>query len=354
MQQTEMLDMLRSAVRKFNPTLGSALGAAEVACFSHQSLTNAEVLDVVKTLDPCSDRCRFVYQEVLSYTQQMMANAQQQVDEKMRIRASTLAFMRNLVTYLLPTDVGLQFLETGTEEEMVYNTQLQTGKDILSITGVADQVIAVGSVPVGSVVVNDLSMTCSTPQERGEILAQSKGIAEQHRRCVGVEPRLFPSVLASGKGWVFVDRSYRDGERYFVFPVLETFSVSEDGEQLQCVINEGSVMLVSRMLVRMCDAMTLLHRVVSRKRKQALDLYSAEFDEPDDVPWATNPDLDESGGDAGAGTGTGPSASRPQRVASAPKKRAKGGGGGTGAPSDLTVANLFRHDLNTPWQRGPE
>ena len=80
-----------------------------------------------------------------------------------------------------------------------YETSLRTRKGVLRVTGETDQLICVGGVPVGNVEVKNLSMPCNTPKEIGEILAEDKGFAERHKQRVGVEPRLFPSLLVSGR-----------------------------------------------------------------------------------------------------------------------------------------------------------
>ena len=347
----ELKEMIAPHVRKLKTKVGSNLEITEVECFNKNTLPTAELPDYVKSIDRFSDHCRFVYQEVLNYTQGMVDNAQQRkVNEEMYIHQPTFALMRKLITHLLP-DVYAQFYEkaTGGVAWISYDTLLYTGKGIVPIKGETDQVISVGDAPIGNVEVKNLNMTCITPQEQGEILAEDKGLAERYKSRVGVEPRLFPSVLVSGRRWAFVDRSYNDGERYLMFPVLETFSVEEVGEQLQCTISEDNVMMVSCMLIRMIHIMKKLVHKIRRKRKESFDVYCAH-DESDDEPEKGDPGYDQ---DTGGAT-EGPSAFRQMRRsvghASASKKRATGGSS-KGAQSSLTTVNLYRHDLNSLWHR---
>eukprot|EP00981_Chlorochromonas_danica_P012067 scaffold4399_cov175-Ochromonas_danica.AAC.17 len=66
---------------------------------------------------------------------------------------------------------------------------LSTTKGILHvIKGETDQAIISVEGAVGKVEVKNLNMSCCTPREQGEILAEDKGLSERHKnRVVGVQ-----------------------------------------------------------------------------------------------------------------------------------------------------------------------
>jgi hypothetical protein len=323
-----------------------------VECFPKATLPIAELPDFVASISPSSDACKYVYKEVLTYTEGMMANAQlQNVGEEKYIHLPTFALMRTLVNHFLP-DSEIQFFEksSGGAVEIAYTTLLETPNGLLPVKGETDQVVAVGDAPVGNIEVKNLDKTCSTPNELGEILAEDKGLAERHRERIGIEPRLFPSVLVSGRRWVFVDRSFDDGERYLLFPVLETFDVVIVGEVSECIVNMPNVLMVSRMLIRMIYAMEKLIKATAKKRKEAFDVYRADDDSEEGGDKGEPSDHDEDTEGPVKGPAAPDTSRRPAPSATTSNKRARSAGK-KGTQSTLTLANMFRHDLNTLWQR---
>jgi hypothetical protein len=345
-------EMVAPLVRKIKTKVGSELGKSEVECFPKATLPIAELPDFVASISPSSDACKYVYKEVLTYTEGMMANAQlQNVGEEKYIHLPTFALMRTLVNHFLP-DSEIQFFEksSGGAVEIAYTTLLETPNGLLPVKGETDQVVAVGDAPVGNIEVKNLDKTCSTPNELGEILAEDKGLAERHRERIGIEPRLFPSVLVSGRRWVFVDRSFDDGERYLLFPVLETFDVVIVGEVSECIVNMPNVLMVSRMLIRMIYAMEKLIKATAKKRKEAFDVYRADDDSEEGGDKGEPSDHDEDTEGPVKGPAAPDTSRRPAPSATTSNKRARSAGK-KGTQSTLTLANMFRHDLNTLWQR---
>eukprot|EP00981_Chlorochromonas_danica_P006888 scaffold1503_cov150-Ochromonas_danica.AAC.1 len=361
LQQKGLQEMIAPMVEKMRTKVGSDLGRSEVGCFNLLTISSSiEAFDFyVEKVDPSSNECRYVYEEILKYTQEMVANAEQRkVNEEIYVHKPTFALMRKLVTHFLGNANGtsVQFFEKGSggAVDICYETFLPTAKGILPIKGETDQVISVEGAPVGNVEIKNLTMTCSTPREHGEILAEDKGLAERHKNRVGIEPRLFPSVLLSGRRWVFVDRTFRETERYLMFPVLHTFDVNEvDDGQIQCTIIEANVMMVSRMLIRMIHAMGKLVKAITKSRQKAYDVFREENDQSDDDE-PENDDFDKNKDDDAVAKE--PSAFHPNRpsagtASSSKTKTTKGGRGSKHVQSNLTRENLFRHDLNTFWQR---
>lgn len=326
-------ELISPIVPKVICKVGSELDKAEVEWFNKSYLPAVDHAYYVLPTLPMTEEYEYVHRMVLEYTHEIMDIAKQKnVNEETHIHPPTFKLLQALVKHLLPAH-EMEFFEknlTGTAPyETRYETSLnlypqswtnlRTRKVVLSVTGETDQLICIGGVPVGNVEVKNVGMPCNTPSEIGEVLAEAKGFAARHKQRVGVEPRLFPSVIVSGQRWVFVDRAFVEGdEQYLQFPTLVTFELETAGEDAVCKINESSVEMVSRMLMRMMHAMgKLIKAIATRKRKY--DVYA-------DKPTAASKGA--KGGKGGKGGG---------------KKRA--------TQSTLTMENMYQHDLDTLWHR---
>lgn len=344
--------MIAPIVSKVQSKCGSTLGDTEVACFPMDELLITNLPDLVASITPSSDDCEYVRKEVLTYTQTMMENAKQgKVQENMYIQPPTFSLIKKLVTHFLPNS-GVEC--SNGVVEITYTTQLLTSKGLMTVNGQTDLVITTGGVPVGNIEVKNLNNKCSTSKELGEILAEDKGLAKQHRECIGIEPRLFPSVLVSGMRWVFVDRSFDGaGERYLVFPVLETFNEVADRGLNEYSVNEPNVLMVSRLLIRMIHAIKLLMKAAGKMRNKTFNVYRAGFDNSEDGRDDSGGQLSDHDEDT-EGPVKGPTApattKRPTPSATTSNKKAKYTDGKS-TQSTLTTANMFRHELDTMWQR---
>jgi hypothetical protein len=354
--------MISPIVQKVKSKVGSELGKTEVECFNKSYLPAADLTKYILPTLSIPEEYQYVYRMVLEYTQGMVDIAKQKnVDEETHIHPPTFKLLQDLVKHFLPAH-EMEFFEkslTGTVE-IGYETSLRTRKGVLPVTGETDQLICFGGVPVGNVEVKNLRMPCNTPKEIGEILAEDKGFAERHKQRVGAEPRLFPSLLVSGQRWVFVDRSFKEGgEQYLLFPALVTFDLQtvpvEEGESAVYKIDESSVEMVSRMLMRMMHAMRKLIEAIGTTRKRVYDVYaeSEDTEGEGDGDGQSSDDEDPPGPPAPR---KGPSATDKPTASAAASKGAKGGGGREGdkkraTQSNLTMVNLYRHDLDTLWHR---
>ena len=335
--------------------MGSDLGATEVECFNKSYLPAADFAAYVLPTFQYPEAYEYVHHMVLEYTQDMIVTAQMNLKEEQHIQPPTIKLLQDLVKHFLPA-LGIEFFEksvTGTIE-IGYKTYLATSRGVVPVTGETDLLICVGGVPVGNVEVKNVTMHCNTPNEIGEILAEDKGFAERHKQRVGVEPRLFPSVLVSGQTWVFVDRSFREGgDQYLVFPALVTFDIETAGKGK---VDEQSVEMVSRMLMRMIHAMEKLIETIGATRKRMYDVYAAREDTEGEGDGGDEPSDDDEDPPDAPGNGKGPSATDKPTATAAASKGAQGGGGGGGGKrrvhkSDLTMVNMYRHDLDTLWHR---
>jgi hypothetical protein len=352
--------MISPIVQKVKSKVGSELGKTEVECFNKSYLPAADLTKYILPTLSIPEEYQYVYRMVLEYTQGMVDIAKQKnVDEETHIHPPTFKLLQDLVKHFLPAH-EMEFFEkslTGTVE-IGYETSLRTRKGVLPVTGETDQLICFGGVPVGNVEVKNISMLCNTPREIGEILAEDKGFAERHKQRVGLEPRLFPSVLVSGQRWVFVDRSFGMGsEQYLLFPALVTFDLQAvpvgEGES---AVYESSVEMVSRMLMRMIHAMEKLIETIGATRKRMYDVYAAREDTEGEGDGGDEPSDDDEDPPDAPGNGKGPSATDKPTATAAASKGAQGGGGGGGGKrrvhkSDLTMVNMYRHDLDTLWHR---
>lgn len=336
-------------------------------------LSVAELPQFAAQTPPDSEACDHVCEMMLKYTKDMAENAKQgNVDEVKYIHQPTFQLMRALVKYRIP-EYEVQFFEKGSGDAVstTYNTVLVTSKGPQHVSGETDLLICVGDVPVGNVEVKNLTMTCATTNEEAQILVEGQSFAEKYRQRAGMEPRLFPSVLVSGRRWVFVDRRFRDGEdRYLVFPALNTFSDETVGEGGTCVVDLPSVTQVSQMLLRMVDAMEVLIKDMVKKRKQDFDVYGPNGDEDieeesDGSSGESSDREDDTGPVNGPRPPTAPGRDRTSTVPVASSKAkgkgcdrggGKGGGRGGGgskqkksAKSNMTKRNMCLHDLNTIW-----
>ena len=347
--------MISPIVQKVKSKVGSELGKTEVECFDKSFLPTADLAEYVLPTHLIPEEYQFVYRMVLEYTQEMIdIGKQKNVNEETHIHPPTFKLMQDLVKHFLSAH-EVEFFEkslTGTVE-IGYETSLRTRKGVLPVTGETDQLICIGGVPVGNVEVKNLCMPCNTPTEIGEILAEDKGFAERYRRRVGVEPRLFPSVLVSGQRWVFVDRSFGEGgEQYLLFPALVTFELETVGEGAVYKVDESSVEMVSRMLMRMMHAMEKLIEAIGTTRKRMYDVYAASEDTEGE-----GDGCDESSDDedplAPPAPRKGPSATDKPTSTAVASKGAEGGGGDKkrATQSNLTMENMYRHDLDTLWHR---
>lgn len=351
--------MIAPIVQKVRSRVGSELGKTEVECFNKFELPTADLATYVQRTFLQPEDFQYVYRMVLEYTQGMVDLAKQKnVDEETHIHPPTFKLLQDIVKHFLPAH-KLQFFEkssTGTVEIGYATSLISPNGGVTQVTGETDQLICFGGVPVGNVEIKNLNKHCNSPKEIGEILAEDKGFAERHKQCVGVEPRLFPSLLVSGRRWVFVDRSFEEGgEKYMLFPALVTF-VGEEGEGAVYEIDVSSVQMVSRMLMRMMHVIGNLIEAIGKKAKRSYDAY-AEREDTD-------------GGDDGAGQSSddedlpappaprkGPSVTDKPTASAAASKSAKRGGGRGGenkkhaTQSNLTMVNMYRHDLDTLWHR---
>lgn len=282
----------------------------------------------------------------------MMVNAEQgNINEDKYIQKPTFLLINTLVTHLLP-DSGVEFFEKCSNEtvQICYKTDLITPKGLITVSGQTDQIITVGGVPVGNIEVKNLEHTCSTDRALGQILAEDRGFANQHKERIGIEPKLFPSVLVSGRRWVFVDRSFDSvGERYLMFPLLETFN-EVDGGLNKYTINEDNVLMVSRLLVRMIYAMKKLIKAADKKRNSTFVVHHGDDDSEDGRDSGQLSDHDEDSEGPVKGPAVPPTTSRPTRSATTSNNTAKCNDGKR-TQSTLTVANMFRHELDTMWQQ---
>ena len=350
--------MLSPIVQKVKSKVGSDLGATEVECFNKSYLPAADFAAYVQPSCQYPEAYEYVHHMVLEYTQDMIVTAQMNPKEEQHIQPPTFKLLQDLVKHFLPA-LGIEFFEksvTGTVE-IGYKTYLTTSRGVVTVTGETDLLICVGGVPVGNVEVENVTMHCNTPNEIGEILAEDKGFAERHKQRVGVEPRLFPSVLVSGQTCVFVDRSFREGgDQYLVFPALVTFDIETAGKGKGAAdykVDEQSVEMVSRMLMRMMHAMEKLIKAISTTRKRVYDVYAASEDTEEEGDEGDEPDDEDP-----PAPGKGPSATDKPTATAAAGKCAKGGGGRGGGggekrvpQSDLTMVNMYRHDLDILWHR---
>jgi hypothetical protein len=255
---------------------GSQLGKSEVACFARATVAmNNELLPYVENLIS-DDNCQYAYTETRKYTEIMMGHVvAERTAEIPYVQQPTFALMKLLTAHIIP---DLQFFEKDScAIEIRYSIQLETpSAEILPVTGETDQLIAAGEIPLGNVVVKNLDVTCTAPNEIGEMLAENKGFAERYKRILGIEPHAFPSVLVSGRRWAFVDRLFVYNERYIQFPVLETFDVitTTAGAPCECIIYERNLMMVSRMLVRMIYSIRDLFSTYHQKKKAATTVFA--------------------------------------------------------------------------------
>jgi hypothetical protein len=159
---------------------------------------------------------------------------------------------------------------------------------------------------------------------------------------------------------VFVDRSFKEGgEQYLLFPALVTFDLQAvpvgEGESAVYKIDESSVEMVSRMLMRMMRAIGKLIGAIGITRKRTYDVYAESEDTEGEGDGGDEPsDDDEDPPDA---PGKGPSVADKPTASAAASKGAKRGWGGRGGDkkhatqSNLTMVNIYRHDLDTLWHR---
>jgi hypothetical protein len=283
----EMKEMIASFVQKLRSKVGSALSKTEVECFHKSRLEEADLELLVQQTHSFPEEYQYVYRLVLAYTQNMMEVARMKgVAEEKHVHLLTFKLLRDVVNHFLSSHT-MGFFEKNVPDtvEVRYHTSLHTRESVLSCTGETDQLICVGGVPVGNVVLKHISMSCNTPKEMGEILAGDKYFAERHKRCVGVEPLLFPSVLVSGQRWVFVDRIFESGrEMYELSPVLVNFEVVGEGEGAVYQINQASVEMVSRMLMRMTSGMRDLIKAMRRELIRSLASEDSEGKGDDQDP----------------------------------------------------------------------
>ena len=349
-------ESISHVIKRMKSKHGSKLGNSEVACFARAKVAMNELLPYVENLTS-DDNCQYAYTETRKYTEIMMANVvAKRTAEIPYVQQPTFALIKLLTAHIIP---DLQFFEKDSGAiEIRYSIQLETpSAEILPVSGETDQLIAAGEIPLGNVEVKNLDVTCTAPNEVGEILAEDKGFAERYKRILGIEPNVFPSVLVSGRRWTFVDRLFRNNERYIQFPVLETFNVitTTAGAPCECIMNEPNLMMVSRMLVRMIYSIRDL-ALITRKRKLQLFSHAAADDDneeqnSDDEPSGHDDDDDENADDpplkkrAAAGSSV---TARGIHYTKASGSREKGT---NSQSSSLTMANVFQHDRNTLWQR---
>lgn len=352
--------MIAPIVQKALSKVGSDLGKTEVACFNKSYLPRADIAEYVQPTLSKPEEYHNVYAKVLAYTQNMIdiATTQKIIDEDKYIQPPTFELLQDVFSHLNPEVAFFTKGSTGTVE-ISYETSLRTNKGLVSVTGETALLICVGGVPVGNVEVKNLNLPCNTPKEIGEILAEDKGFAEQHKHRIGVEPRHFPSVLVSGQRWVFVDRRFWQGsEQYLLFPVLVTFNLEIPGSGETAAvykIDESSVQMVSRLLMRMSLIMGKLVADIRKIRKRVYEAYAAKDEDPED-------EGDE--GDEFSDDDPGPplhqkrlSARDKSAVTAVANKGVKEGGGRGGwgggggkkhsALSQLTMENIYRHERDT-------
>jgi len=347
-------ESISHVVKRIKTKNGSQLGKSEVACFARATVAMNELLPYVENLT--SDyNYQYVYTEARKYTEIMMGHVvAQRIAEIPYVQQPTFALMKLLTAHIIP---DLQFFEKDNGAiEIKYCIVLQTlSAELLPVNGETDQLIATGEIPLGNIEVKSLDMTCTTPKEIGEILAEDKGFAERYKRILGIEPHVFPSVLVSGRRWAFVDRLFLDGDRYIHFPVLETFDVTTtSGTPCECKINEPNLMMVSQMLVRMIYSIRDLARI-TRKRKLQLFSHAAADDDKEeqnsDEPSDDDDDDDDENADDPPLKKRAAGSSVTARGIHNTKANGSREKGKHSQSSSLTMANVFQHDRNTLWQR---
>jgi hypothetical protein len=358
----ELQEMLPLRVPKVKSISGPCVGSSEQQYFNASSCNISDLPDFIGSISPTSVRSKYVNQRLLEFTDGIMGNELRgTANGKELVRIPAIALIRTIISHFVP---NVQFFEnTGGDDNLktCYDTTIHAVDGPIKVRGNTDLVVYIAGAPVAVVKVNSLEETCNPRgelQSLGDLLAANQGFAEQYRDWTGVQPRFFPSVLVSGRYWLFVDRAFRDGHRQLVHPVLETFKTDPDNRN---VINQENVMLVSRLLVRMTFAISNSVRAVFERTQDVYDFASGAPRKEESDAGGSAADEMEAQGDAESGAGGASSGDdnsqgegRPSAAVGgkralcpsvdSPRKRSRHDGG-VPVHSNLTVENVFRHNF---------
>jgi len=246
---------------------GSCLGATEVAAFPIRSILSSQLEDQVSHINEDSPEFKIVFKLLSSYTTRMMTlHRQNNTAEVEYVHQPTFQLMKDIYSKLLADYIqGIAFCEKAPDNSISirYSTELDLKGKYLYVNGEADLCLRFCEVPVFVLEVKKLSATCDLPIEKGEVLAETKGFAEEFCTIMDAAPLEFPSLLVSGKYFVFVRRNVsEDGNAvYLLSRPIEMFDGSYS-------IHSGNMTLVSKEIVSMFGTIRSLIRAVNQKNAE--------------------------------------------------------------------------------------
>ena len=282
---------------------GSCLSAADVAAFPTRTMPRSQLEHALSSIREDDPDFKAVFALVHAYTTTMMALHQAgMTDELEFVQNPTFQLVKDLSAALLPefiTDLEFSYKSrdtttttttsttttststtttstTTTTIPIRYSTQLDCiDTTSLEINGETDLCIRFCYVPVFVLEVKDLTMTCDTPEETGEVLAETKGFAEDYAWRMTVPPLKFPSLLISGKVFVFVRRIVADKNKeavYLLCKPIETFCNDDDDYHHRYSLLEENIKLVSKEIVSMFENIRSLILAVVQKNLEQYSL----------------------------------------------------------------------------------
>eukprot|EP01035_Chromulina_nebulosa_P024713 gene24713-32190_t len=207
--------------------------AQEVAAFPFRSILSSQLEGLVSHIHEDSPDFKIVFDLLTSYTSRMMTLHQQNNTAEVEyVQQPTFQLMTDISASLLADYIEGIYIScrkaSDTPISLRYSRELDLKGKYLDINGEADLCIKYCEVPVFVLEVQTLSATCDSPIEKGEVLAESKGFAEEFCTKMHAAPLDFPSLLVSGKCFVFVRRIVAENGNavYLLSRPIETFNDS--------------------------------------------------------------------------------------------------------------------------------
>ena len=276
---TSLLNEVNMNLRKQRKTkTGSCLSATEVEAFPVRSIPTAQMEHLLSHIHEDGHDFKVVFNLVCDFTSHMMtlyrANT---VKELEYVHKPTFQLVKDVFSILIPDYVqDMKFYEKGpgTSIPIEYRTELDVKDSSLEIKGETDLCMRFCEVPLFVLEAKSLLMTFDTPIEKGEVLAETKGFAEQYSVKMAAAAMEFPSLLVSGKVFVFVRRVVTKDEEvvYLMSRPIETFS---NGNAMHL----ENIKLVSKEIVNMVETIRrLIQAVLQRNLEQISGRVMADRD----------------------------------------------------------------------------
>ncbi len=354
----EMSANLKQFIRKATAKQASELSLTDQQAFVKMNLSIAELIRTLERNVDSQTDFDFVYEKVKAYTALMKTNLNaQETDEDRYIQPPTFFLMQELFTQLVrPPEYELKFQTKSTPNSTAtkYYFDLVTAcNELVSVAGETDQIITLDVTPIANIEVKNLLKGLLENTDVGEVMAETKAFADHYRTKIGEEPKCFPSIMVSGRKWQFIERVFHNGSAtYLFFPILDTLS-EDEGDR---TINEENLKLVCRCILRFAGTMNVLVQKISKHLRVIANQVHKQDEGDDDgnVDDADNNDdydFDDYNRDEKRSVQTRSKKRKFTHGSSSSSANAKKKTKTSNTQSNLTLLNMYRHEMFNRWQQ---